>query len=267
MSSLVFEAITLWMLGYPEQAEADALAALAFARELGYPFSLSWCLEELIVYYSIRGDLDKAALLIEEGVPLSREHGYTHLEEGMKACQLLALAAQGRLEEMIARSRQARKFSEIEYEIRQTWVRSTLAEAFGKADKIPLALSLLKDATEIMERNDERYIEPELHRIRGEISFQQYVKSSSATAQLREAEQSFLQAIEIARRRDAKMLELRAAIGLGRMLSQTGRAADSAQILTKTCSFFTEGFDTPEFKMAQALLRSLPPVNGSISNT
>jgi len=266
LSSLVFEAITLWTLGFPEQAEASAQAALAFARELGYPFSLAWCLEELTVYYSIRCDFISAARLIEEGLPLSKEHGYTHLEEGFLGCHMIALAAQGKMEELAANSLRARKFSDIEYEIRQTWVRSALAEAFGKAGKVSFALSLLMSSLEIMERNQEKFIEPELFRLRGELALRRGETGSPTIDHAKEAEQDFVKAIESARARSAKMLELRAAISLGRVLAMGGRADRAAQILKETCACFTEGFETPEFKTAQVLLDSLAPLTELVSS-
>ena len=52
MSSLVYDAATLWMLGYSDQAETSAQAALDFARQLGHPFTLCWCIQgaDLFLY-------------------------------------------------------------------------------------------------------------------------------------------------------------------------------------------------------------------------
>ncbi|MGA9721956.1 MAG: AAA family ATPase [Candidatus Binatus sp.] len=267
VSSLVFEAATLWMLGCPDQGEASARAALVFARKLEYPFTLSWCIQELTCYYLTRRDFIGTARLIEEGVPLMREHGYSMLEESELALQLIALAAQGKIDEFIASSRRARKFSAIEYQIRQTWVRSTLAEALGKAGRFPTATSLLNEASELMDRNEERYVEPEIYRIRGELVLDRAEKESPSPAQVQEAEQHFIAAIESARCHGAKMLELRAATSLSRLLAQTGRAAEACRTLRETCAGLTEGFETPEFKTAQDLLRSHSQTQGSISNS
>lgn len=257
LSSLVFKAVTLWMLGYPDQAETNARAALSFARQLKLPFSLNWCLEELTAYYSIRCDFANAARLIEEGVPSSRAYGYAYLEEALGAYQMIAFAAQGRMKEFAESSRRARRFSEIEYEIRQTWVRSTLAEALSKSGKLPLALSLISEAGAIMERNDERFVEPEIHRIRGELILRRTEGDSRTPEQFRDAEKSLRAAIESAQRRSAKMLELRAVISLGRLLAEEGRGGEARRIVKETCAWFSEGFDTPEFKMAQELMSNL----------
>jgi tetratricopeptide (TPR) repeat protein len=257
MSSLVFDAITLWMLGYADQGEESAKAALGFARELGYPFSLCWCIQELTVYYLTRREFLRAEELIEEGIPLMRENGYSMLEESEVALQLIAMAVQGRVEEFIASSRRARKFSAIEYQIRQTWVRSALAEALSRAGKLRTATSLLDEASALMERNQERFVEPEISRIRGELVCDQTEGGSLSPAKVQEAEQAFIGAVESAHRRGAKVLELRAVTSLSRLLEKTGRATEAHNVLSKICASFSEGFETPEFKTAKSLLQSL----------
>ena len=84
-----------------------------------------------------------------------------------------------------------------------------------------MALALLDEARELMARNDERYVESEIHRINGELKLTQSRRDTSTPSKVREAEseaeQSFLKAIEIACARGAKTLELRAATSLSRM--------------------------------------------------
>ena len=80
-----------------------------------------------------------------------------------------------------------------------------------------------------------------------------------------EAEQSFLKAIEIARERGAKTLELRAATSLSRMLVNTGRHAEALRLLQPIHDWFTEGFDWPELKDAKSILAELKsPANSGI---
>ena len=241
MSSLVLDAMTLWLLGFPDQGEANARAALSYARELGYPFSLCWCIQELTVYCVTRKDFPGAVRLIEEGIPLMREYGYSMLEESEQALQLLATAAQGNIDEFIVKSRQARRYTDIEFQIRQTWVRATLAEAFVKAGKASTATSLLDQASRLLQNNEERFFEPEIYRIRGELVFDQAAGTPLSVSQAREAEGLFRAAVASAREHSARMLELRAATSLSRLLAHTGNAAEAFKVLTDTCAMFTEG--------------------------
>ena len=72
-----------------------------------------------------------------------------------------------------------------------------------------------------------------------------------------EAEACFLKAIEIARRQQAKSLELRAVMSLGRLWQEQGKKDEARQILAEVYHWFTEGFDTKDLQAAKALLDEL----------
>jgi hypothetical protein len=103
-----------------------------------------------------------------------------------------------------------------------------IAEAFGKAGRFPVALSLLDEASRLMEANEERFIESEIYRIRGELVLNQVKEGLPSADQAREAEAAFVKAIEIARARSAKMLALRAVISLSDLLKQTRKVTEAA---------------------------------------
>ena len=73
-----------------------------------------------------------------------------------------------------------------------------------------------------------------------------------------EAETCFQKAIEIAKKQQAKSLELRAAMSLARLWQQQGKREEARQLLTEIYSWFTEGFDTVDLKEAKVLLDELP---------
>jgi predicted ATPase len=72
-----------------------------------------------------------------------------------------------------------------------------------------------------------------------------------------EAEESLQQALELARRQQAKSLELRAAMNLSRLWQRQGKRAEAHQLLAETYGWFTEGFDTADLQEAKALLAEL----------
>jgi predicted ATPase len=72
-----------------------------------------------------------------------------------------------------------------------------------------------------------------------------------------EAEACFQQALAVARRQQAKALELRAAMSLSRLWQRQGRRADAHQLLTEIYGWFTEGFDTVDLQEANVLLETL----------
>jgi predicted ATPase len=66
-----------------------------------------------------------------------------------------------------------------------------------------------------------------------------------------------LQALTVALRWRAKSWELRAAMSLSRLWQQQGKRAEAQEFLAPIYGWFTEGFDTPDFQEAQALLEDL----------
>jgi predicted ATPase len=79
-------------------------------------------------------------------------------------------------------------------------------------------------------------------------------RSSGADA---EAERSYLDAIELARRQEAKSFELQAALGLARLWASQGKRKPALELLQPVYDWFTEGRSTPDHLEAAALLAEL----------
>ena len=90
-----------------------------------------------------------------------------------------------------------------------------LAEKCGKADRTEEGLRVLAEAIAAMNKTEERNYEAELYRLKGELTLQSKVQSPRSKVE--EAEEYFLRAIEIARKQQAKSLELRAVMSLARL--------------------------------------------------
>jgi predicted ATPase len=71
------------------------------------------------------------------------------------------------------------------------------------------------------------------------------------------AEACFLQALDMARRQQARSLELRATLSLGRLWQQQGKRAAAHELLAPLYNWFTEGFETADLQEARALLEAL----------
>jgi predicted ATPase len=72
-----------------------------------------------------------------------------------------------------------------------------------------------------------------------------------------EAKALFGQSLEIARRQEAKTLELRAATSLARLWQRQGKRAAARALLAPVYAWFTECFDTRDLQDAKALLQEL----------
>jgi predicted ATPase len=137
-----------------------------------------------------------------------------------------------------------------------------LAEAYGRVGKIEEGLSILEEALTIVHENEERYYEAELYRLKGELTLKQSRGWSSRSVAQREAEEYFLQAIDIARHLSMKSLELRAVMSVSRLWKQQGKTNEASQMLAEIYGWFTEGFDTADLREAKALLATPPGLSG-----
>jgi adenylate cyclase len=265
VSCLGYDAMCLLIMGFPDQAEKRMEECLALARELGYPFTLTLGLNTAANYYCIRRDISRLPPIVEEATALAREHGFALYEDSITAFEIIGLAHEGRVEELKARlNAVGENPSGARYELALSWVSSTLAEGLGNLGRMKRAVALLAVAFALLARNDERYVEAEIHRIQGALLLKQTEGPAGARLELQtariKAETSFRNAREIARRQGAKLFELRAAICLSQLLIQVGRAAEAGPLLGETYRTFTEGFDTPDLRAARAILDTLRPL-------
>ena len=95
------------------------------------------------------------------------------------------------------------------------------------------------------------FMEAELYRSQGELLLQQ------DNPDVAQAEARFQQALTIARRQQARALELRAAMSLARLWQQQGKRAEARELLAPIYGWFTEGFNTLDLQEARALLETL----------
>jgi predicted ATPase len=61
----------------------------------------------------------------------------------------------------------------------------------------------------------------------------------------------------VARRQQAKSLELQAAMSLGRLWQRQGKRDAARDLVQNVYGWFTEGFDTADLQAAKALLEEL----------
>ena len=102
-------------------------------------------------------------------------------------------------------------------------------------------------------RCQQRYIEPKLHRLKGELMLQSDGHKGAAHA----VEQCFRQAIGVAKQHGSRSFELRAATSLARLWHRRKRSRDSRALLSDVYDGFTEGHATRDLLAAGALLTQL----------
>ena len=106
-------------------------------------------------------------------------------------------------------------------------------------------LTILDEALELVAKTDERHWEAELYRMQANLQLM--------LGNENEAEASLEKALEVARRQSAKSWELRSAIDLAQLKQKQGKLDEARQVVGEVYAWFSEGFDTPELKLAKAL--------------
>ena len=119
---------------------------------------------------------------------------------------------------------------------------------YGEADAPAHGLQILAS---LADADRTGYCGFEVHRLEGEL------RRRLAPHADEDAARCFERAIDFARSREAKSLELRATTGLARLWRDHGRREDAHRLLAGIYSWFTEGFDTQDLRAAKALLDEL----------
>jgi tetratricopeptide (TPR) repeat protein len=246
---LYHRAVTEWLLGRPDRALATIRDALALAERLAHPMTtIITHLFATAVHY-LRGELSEAFASTRAMVALAEAQGaLEYLQDGA-----IVLASFG------VRDRQGivelhRQLSGAQATGRSTWrdviVLCSLGALAAQLDDAKTGLDLLAS---IPAEHRGGFFAPKVERVRGALLV---VRGDCA-----QAETCFRRAIEIARERGERSLELRASTSLARLLAGRGQRDEARGVLGPIYGAFTEGFDTADLQAARSLLDGIggPP--------
>jgi predicted ATPase len=242
-------ALSEWLLGYPDKALASIKDAVPLAQLLAHPLSLEHTLVYDAIVHLVRGEPDIAAGRAHEAAELAIEQRLA-LFVDTDVLRGAVLLGQGFVEDAAAcvrRGLAARDFTG--WQLYQTYQLALVSEVLGRAGDHDSAVEALAKARNLIEAGSERWWEAEIHRLMGGLQLSQ--------GNIGESESCFEEALRIARRQQAKSLELRAAITLARLWGEQGRRDKARDLLAPVYGWFTEGFDTLDLKEAKALLEQL----------
>jgi predicted ATPase len=215
---------------------------------LSLAFARCWA----AIVSQFRRDVSAVHEHAEAAVILSTEQGFAQWAALGTSLRGWALAMRGQHEEGMVQIHQG----------------ITAVQATGQALVVPYLCTLLADvsihlghtadglqalveAQTLVEQHEERWWEAEIYRLRGVLPLWQI------GTQQAEAETWLQRALDIARRQQAKSLELRAAMSLAHLWQGQGNRAAARELLAPVYSWFTEGFDTADLQEARGLLEEL----------
>jgi predicted ATPase len=269
--SFSYSGIALWSLGYPDQALARCYEGLTLAHEIDQPFSLAFAVQWTAALHLHRGEVQQAQEQVEQLEAISVDWAFSFWETVGTLLRGWLQVVQGRTEEGISQLRQAiATYQATGVVMLYPASLATLAEAYGKSGKPKEGVSVLTEALTVMNSTEQRHWEAELYRLYGELSLRNGEPETGRTGDktplsdspiprfpVSSPEEAFQKAIEVARKQQAKSLELRAVMSLSRLWQRQGKKAEARQILVEVYNWFTEGFDTKDLQEAKALLDGL----------
>ncbi len=248
-----WQAHALWCLGYPERAVRRGQEAIQVATDLELPFNQALATTYFAMLHQLCATPTEAlahaeaawTLTIEYKAPyysawasILRDYGHAH--QSPDAAHL------DQLRQSIAVFRASGARLRLPYYL---WL---IAQVHGQAGQVEEGLALVQEGLAEALATGERWWDSELYRLRSEL-----LQARGSPGDEREIESCLWQALEIARSRQARSLELRAATSLARRWQRLERADDARRTLREVYDWFTEGFETPDLCAARSLLTEL----------
>jgi adenylate cyclase len=245
--ALMFTALTSWILGHVDEAIEKQREMLKLAEALSHPFSMAIALQAAAWLDQHLKDVESTRKHAEMLIELTTEYhfpfylGFGTMLRGW-AVAMQGLAAQGivQIQEGFNRWLGGR--------LVHSFYSLLLAEAYAQSGEIKNGLRVLDKGLEVASEHTELCYEAELYRLKAEMLLTQSEVNRA------ESEFAFRKAIDIARRQGAKSFELRAAVGLGRLLRQQGQSKEAGDVISEIYNWFPEGFTSADLQEARALL-------------
>ena len=258
VTCLIWLSLTLWALGFPDQAVARINEAVAVARRLAHPFTLAWAIAFAAGLHQLRGEADAAQQWAREVIELATEQSFP-LWYGMGVMLQTWAVSDATGSDIPALQQAMATLASAGQELASSYFIALLSLVYDRAGRTEEALQFVVGGLALAERSGESFYEAELHRLRGELALRAAGSGDLASDgdAATEAEACFRRALDLNRRQGAKSFELRATISLARLLSKRRQATQARHLLATMCDWFTEGFATADLKEATALLEQL----------
>ena len=223
-SVLSYRAFALWLLGYPDAAQAEANHALSHARHVGHAGTIMNTLSLVPIVPFLCGDNATTEGQLDELIALAEEKNALFWKMFAMLGKGGLLATTGKAVEAIQIFVSGMKgFRSTGATMFEPWWLHHLGRAHARLGALDDASRCLDEALTMVETRKDRWSEPELHRIAGEIALK------SPKRDVAKAQACFDRALIVARAQQAKSWELRAAMSLARLWARSRQAQGRAQ--------------------------------------
>lgn len=248
VSALACLSVVLWLLGYPAQAAAKSQQAITLAQDLAHPFSLAFALG-FAAALAIRLSKPRVTQAqAERLMALATAHHFPYWLALGRLQHGWALVAQGDVQQGLTQIQQG--WAAVE----ENWLEYhyvLIADAYWHTGLADAGLAVLHDVLVLMDTRGTCCWQSAAYRLQGDLLLQQ------DRSQVSQALTCWQQALTVARRQQAKGLELQAALRLAQFWEQQREHEAARNVLDPVYHWFREGFDTADLQTARALLDRL----------
>jgi predicted ATPase len=245
-------ALSLWLLGYPEQAASSVRQALSLAEHLSHAPSLAHAMLWDAMCHQFRREPKSVLSCGESLVAIASEQGLALYTAAGIMMRGWALTHQGETAEGIAEIRRGLDaYAATGTKLMAAYFKTMLAETCVRGGDAEVGLTVLEEALRLTDETGERFWEAGMLHLKGELL------RSASTLRRSEAEECYQQALAVAQRQRAKSLELRISTSLARLWQARNEHTRAHALLALVYGWFTEGFDTPDLIDAKRLLDQL----------
>jgi DNA-binding winged helix-turn-helix (wHTH) protein/predicted ATPase len=241
------DVIASWLLGFQDQSLACERLVRELSVKLNNPHSTAFGLVLCAIASQLRRDPFATQEYADELIELAERYGL-HWKPIALVLKGWAMAKQKpgvenleMIENGLSAWRQAGVGVFIPYCL------GLLAETHRGLGQIPQARTAVTEALSILAQTREGWYESELHRLQGELILQ-------AGADQQDAEQSFVQSLEIACNCQALVLELYAAVSLSQLWIEQDRSLEVPELLQPIIARFNEDSDNDYLDQARKLV-------------
>jgi len=246
----IYRGLSLFFCGYSDQASRNLGRALALAEELDHPFSIAGALAFNAQLSYLRRDPTLTETFAQRAIALSAEQGFVLFQAVGMLYRGWPCVIRGEPLAGIEHIRAAiALFRATGAQLNGHYFLSHLAEACLAAGLDEDAEQALDEAKQLAATNLDGYYLPELLRQSGELMLLRGDRDAAWSC--------FAQALEAARSRTARSLELRAATSMARLAADRGDIGSALSQLEEVYQWFIEGSDTGDLRAARALIVEL----------
>jgi len=255
-------ALTLWNLGYPNQAMKSIEETIVCAMETRNPKDSIFANLGAARVHLAQREYQKALDRAQASLDFALSNGLVEVWTApMRSVRGWALSKLGQIHNGLEQTRQALEiFRTIGYSNLLPLLSAIFAEISMDAGKIEDGLAAIEEALNASRNTGMHHHDAEIYRLKGELLLQQALKHQNLykdDEKIAEAESCYIQAIEVARQQQSRSSELRAATNLARLLQKQNRQDEARKHLTPIYTWFTEGHDTLDLQDAGKLLQEL----------